>query len=137
MTTPPPDNRKTVCVDFDDTIVPWGPLMADSTPFPGVPEAIRRLRDRGFRIVIFTSRMSGTWFKAANPDDYEGLVVDRENQRAHVAAILDKHGIPYDEITAEKVPALAYFDDRAVHVEPGDLATEIDRWLRPASTNAA
>lgn len=129
MDSAPTEAVPTVCVDFDSTIVPWGPLMADATPFPGVAEGVRALKAAGYRIVIFTSRLSGTWFKAANPDDYEGLVVDRENQRAHVAAILDKNGIPYDEITAEKVPALAYFDDRAVHVVPGELGTEIDRWL--------
>jgi len=61
----PPIANRLIMVDFDGTIVPWGELMASRPPFPGVADALRRFRDAGWRIGIFTSRMSRTWAAAA------------------------------------------------------------------------
>lgn len=118
----PPIANKVVCIDFDGTIVPWGPLMAPKEPFPGVAQAIRELKARGYRIVIFTSRLSETWIGDENQD--------LGDQLAYVADILTDHRIPFDDITADKVPAEAYFDDKAITVSadiPLDLC--INRWL--------
>ena len=115
----PPIANKVVCIDFDGTIVPWGPLMAPKDPFPGVANAIRELKKAGYRIVIFTSRLSETWI-----DDEDQ---DLGDQLAYVAGILTDHLIPFDDITADKVPAEAYFDDRAIRVDeswPLNLAIE-------------
>ena len=118
----PPIANKTVCIDFDGTIVPWGPLMAPKAPFPGVAEAIRDLHNRGSRIVIFTSRLSQVWL---DDEGHDPLV-----QQAYVVDTLLAYEIPYDLVTADKVPAEAYFDDKAITVStdiPLDLC--INRWL--------
>lgn len=124
-----PVAAKVALVDFDSTIVPWGPLMADADPFPGVPEAMQALRAAGFRIVIFTSRFSARWLTFAFPD----VPVEQslEVQRQHITTILARAGIEFDEITAEKLPAEVYFDDRAIGVTSSySLDLAIDEFLR-------
>lgn len=108
--------QPTVCVDFDATILPWGPLMAPRPPFEGVREALVSLREAGYRIVILTSRLSQEWIDTTNPVYFDGFEPTIENQRAYVASVLNQYGIPFDLITAEKVPARVYFDDKAVGV---------------------
>jgi hypothetical protein len=108
-------------IDFDATILPWGPLMEPRTPFAGVKEAINNLANDGYRIGIFTSRLSPTWIR------HEGT--SEQDQRDYVTNILQSHGIHFDFITAEKIPAEAYFDDKAVFVYPGSLAAVL-RWWR-------
>lgn len=117
----PPVARRTICVDFDSTIIPWGQSMFDdSDPLPGAAEAIREWKKRGFRIIIFTSRLSRTWWKAEGWDFKEAQV----EQMDYIIGILDKHGIPYDGMTAEKIPAIAYIDDKAIEFT-GDNWAEI------------
>lgn len=101
--------RKTVCIDFDATIYPWAELWHDSPPLPGAVAAVRKMRHDGWRIVILTSRMSPTWWAADG--------IDGEKARKHVEALLERDGIPYDLLTAEKVPAHAYIDDRGYRFE--------------------
>jgi hypothetical protein len=71
--------------------------------------AVKQLKDRGYRIVIFSSRFSRTWHEHEGWDHEVALA----EQKRLVAKALDAHGIPYDDMTAEKIPALAYFDDKA------------------------
>lgn len=99
-------------VDFDGTILPWGQMFSMPEPLSGVRTAMKLLRDEGFTIVIFTSRLSSTWHKAEGWDTKEAA----KQQREYIAAALDHYGIPYDDITAEKIPALVYFDDKAMRV---------------------
>lgn len=123
-----PVARRVALVDFDATIVPWGPLMADKEPYPGVPEAMRRLKQAGYRVVIFTSRFSPRWLTHAFPD----VPVEQslEVQRQYIATILARADIAFDEITAEKVPAEVYFDDKAVGVSSNfPLDSAIDEFL--------
>lgn len=132
MKTHPPLVNGVVAVDFDGTIIPWGPLMARRKPFPGVPQAMRALREAGFRIVIFTSRMSPSWLADASlsgldalGDQYPEGTFTEAAQAAFITKTLTDAGIPFDSITSEKVPAQAYFDDKAVAVRiahPLDLA---------------
>jgi FMN phosphatase YigB (HAD superfamily) len=120
----PPVANRTVCIDFDGTIVPWGELFADKEPFPGVREAMHRLRDAGYRIVIFTSRLSDYWLRL------DPQARGRLDQLEYISALLTRHGIPYDAITAEKVPAEYYFDDRAVQISDDyPLATALNTLL--------
>lgn len=102
-----PDAKGVLCVDFDATIVPWGPLFnPKAEALPGAVEAIRELHGSGWKIVIFTSRMSQSWHQSSG---------ERANEQyAYVSSTLIRLGIPYDKITAEKVPAEAYIDDRAI-----------------------
>lgn len=117
----PPSAHGLLMIDFDATIVPWGEqLMENRTAFPGVRNAINQLRAEGFTIIIFTSRLSPAWCSAA------GQTV--QAQRAYVATQLMRNGIEFDQITAEKLPAEAYFDDKAYRVTPGDLASALAMW---------
>lgn len=116
----PPQAKGLVMVDFDGTIVPWGELMGWKVPFDGVQEAMADMREAGYRIGIFTSRMSTKWCLEARTT----LTI----QHAYVSEILQAHGIPYDFITGEKLPAMAYFDDMAVHVPDGELASLLNVW---------
>lgn len=106
-------------MDYDATLFPAAELLAEPDPEPGAVEAMRRLKAAGFRIVIFTSRLSEHWLDAAGyrADDQLDLI---EGQ-------LRRHGIPYDEITADKLPCEAYIDDRAIRYD-GDWPAITD-WL--------
>lgn len=102
-----PDAKGVLCVDFDATIVPWGPLFNYEAPaLPGAVEAINELSANGWRIVIFTSRLSRSWHRSSGENAKE--------QRKYVADTLKRLGIHYEKITAEKIPAEAYIDDRAI-----------------------
>lgn len=117
----PPSAHGLILIDFDDTIVPWGDsLMGPKEPFWGIRETFASLIREGFTIGIFTSRLSPTWCANA------GTTV--EEQTAYVANTLTAHNVPYSFITAEKLPAEAYFDDKAYRVQPGFLANTLALW---------
>jgi hypothetical protein len=120
--THPPSASQRVLIDFDGTIVPWVPdLMGERVPFEGAAEAIRNLFYSGYTVVIFTSRLSPSWCASVKSDVHE--------QREYVENILDAYDIPFHLITAEKLPAAVYFDDKAVRVEPGLLGNDILAFL--------
>lgn len=121
----------TVCVDFDGTIIPWGSLDGSPAPFAGARDALLRLKAAGYRIVILTSRASTSWWDAEALARGVDPVAFGSEQLRYVIDLLERHGIPFDEVTAEKVPALAYFDDRARSVEraDGSLADAIAAFL--------
>ena len=102
-----PDAKGVLCVDFDATIVPWGPLFNPNVEaLPGAAEAIRELYGSGWNIVIYTSRLSPSWHKHSGEKANE--------QRKYIVDTLKRLDIPYSKITAEKIPAEAYIDDRAI-----------------------
>jgi hypothetical protein len=109
--TIPPVAKGVICVDYDATIVPWGELGADVSPLPDAVETIRAFKDAGYKIVILTSRMSPTWWIAEGWGMLESVASKWWDS---VADVLNKHGIPFDGITCEKVPAQYYIDDRAI-----------------------
>lgn len=106
----PPVAHNTICVDFDGTLFQWGDIYAKTPPFDGCVEVMRELRKRGWKIVIFTSRMSPTWW-ASEGWDYEEAM---EKETQFIQNRLREFGIPFDRITAEKIPAEYYIDDKAV-----------------------
>lgn len=109
----------TVCVDFDNTIIPWGPIWRFSRPVSGVRDAMKELERQGYYIYILTSRLSERYCRQAYLiNGFKTQLDFALQQKDHVQFILDLYGIPYDEIGAEKVPAIAYFDDLAVRVTP-------------------
>lgn len=112
--------EKVVAIDFDGTLYPWGELFSEDAPLPGAVEAMQKFRDNGFRIVIFTSRLSPTWLEAEGQSEVA--------QYDYIASMLTRDGIPFDAITSEKVPAVAYVDDRAISFE-GDNWREIANGL--------
>lgn len=109
--------RNVVCVDFDGTIIKWADLDdTDPELQPGVVEAMRAMKAAGKRLFIFTSRMSPRYLESMGRMAYD--------QYHHVADILRKNGIPFDDIVGEKVPAEAYIDDMAVAFR-GDWAASL------------
>ncbi len=113
----PPVAKGVICVDFDSTIFPWGKTLLDeeSQPFEGAAEAMRAFKAAGLTIVILTSRASTTWW------DHEGF--DDEERAAQIEFVnnkLARWSIPWDRITAEKVPAIAYIDDKAIEFKPSE-----------------
>ena len=107
-----------VCVDFDGTLFPYRPLYELNPPINGAVEAVRWMKSQGYKIVIFTSRCSTTWCEQSG-----------ESLAANLVWVIDRlieNGIPYDDITAEKVPAEFYIDDRAIEFR-GDWNEVLER----------
>ncbi len=85
-----------VCVDLDGVLNLFDTWRAPEyfhPPRPGAREFLIRLNEAGFRVCVFTCR----WFEWAR----EWL--DENQLGAYVA-----------EVTNQKVPAVAYLDDRAI-----------------------
>lgn len=109
----PPAAHRRVCIDFDGTLYPFGLLMKPAKPYPLAAHAVRVLADMGYTIIIFTSRLSKAWHEHEGWDHDEAT----KEQLEYITAALERDNIPYDYITAEKVPAEAYFDDKAWRVD--------------------
>jgi hypothetical protein len=105
----PPVAKGIVLVDFDGTIFPFGDMEVSGEPKEGAAEAVRELKRRGYTVVIFSSRFSRTWHEHEGWDHNLALY----EQTDIVVSALEKWDIPWDEMTAEKIPAQAYFDDMA------------------------
>ena len=102
-----PIAHKKVLVDFDGTLFPWGPLMNwDASPLADAVDAVKSFKAAGFGVSIFTSRMSDRWLEHSGND--------RAEQYEYVWKMCTNNGIPFDEIIGEKVPAIAYIDDKAI-----------------------
>lgn len=100
------DNRKNVLIDFDGVIHKYSKGFHDGTiydpPNEGAKEAIDKLKNK-YRIVIFSARLSPTTNK------------DVEDQKKNMINWLSKYNIYYDQLSYEKIPAVAYIDDLAIH----------------------
>ena len=103
-------------IDLDGTIHKYSQGYKDGTiydePYIGARDVIDYLRKNGYEIVIFTTRASKT-----NAEELGG---DHQDQINQVADWLDKNDIYYDKITAEKLAADFYIDDKAIHIPNGD-----------------
>lgn len=111
----PPVAEGKVLIDWDGVIQPFGMIFDSKRPIAGVANAIRTLKKRGYTIVIFTSRLSKAWHESEGWDHDKAT----REQIKHMSSFLDRYRIPYDEFTAEKIPAVVYFDDKAYRVQKG------------------
>lgn len=122
----PPVAEGVVLVDFDGVLSPFG-RMFDAKPYKGVKKAIKLLKKNGLRVVIFTSRLSPTWHK------HEGWSTRKatKEQREYLEKFLEFNGIPFDDITCEKIPSILYLDDKAMNVESRDygLYDVVKEWI--------
>lgn len=115
--------RMRICVDFDKTLVAWAGLHEIPPFLPGAIAFLDDLEAMGFEVVILTSRASPTWWlehlwhpeRSPSPEEVDDF---GRSQIGIVFATLDKVGKGGLLITAEKVPALAYIDDRAITFSP-------------------
>lgn len=124
----PPVAKGIVCVDFDGTIFPFGQMdVSGVEPIPGAADAVRALKRAGFTVVIYSSRFSRQWHDHEGWDHREAM----DEQLRLVQAALDAYNIPYDRFEAEKIPAVAYFDDKAYRAAgPYGLAMAVDTFFQ-------
>lgn len=129
----PPVAKGIVCVDFDGTIFPFGQMdVEDTEPIAGAAEAVRTLKSMGYQIVIFSSRFSRKWHEHEGWDHEQAL----DEQLRLVRAALMVWNIPWDRMTAEKIPAVAYFDDKAYRAAgPAGLLTAVQQFLQEEADN--
>lgn len=107
QTDPTSQEKNRIMVDFDGVIHSydkgWQGGKIYGTPIPGAKETIDQLKET-YEIIIFTTRAS----KQHNIKPAAGEQVEA------VRSWLNKHDIYFDRITAEKLGAIAYIDDRAI-----------------------
>lgn len=116
----PPIADKVALIDFDGTLYPFGYLFDFPDPIPGAVEFMQALARQGYKIVIFTSRLSPTWLASVNQEPSEHV--------AYISTILKRDGIPFDRITSEKIPAEFYLDDKAIGFSPA-IGYEVIRMI--------
>lgn len=92
-------NHKRICIDFDGVIHRYGKGWGDGTaydePMEGALYAMKKLADQGYELVIFSTRPAAQimewlhkWWPEGNGE--------------------------FPLVTNEKLPAIAYIDDRAI-----------------------
>ena len=110
---------KRAMIDLDKTIHKYSKGYENGaiydTAFDGAKEVIDWLKQNGYEIVIFTTRAS-----EENADENGG---DHKAQIKKVGKWLKDKGIYFDRITAEKLAADFYIDDKAIHISNGDWKT--------------
>lgn len=109
-------------IDLDGTIHKYsqgyknGEIYDDA--FEGAKNVIDWLKRSGYEIVIFTTRAS-----KENADELGG---NHDEQIKKIGEWLKKHNIYFDKITAEKLAADFYIDDKAIHISNGDWDTVLN-----------
>lgn len=96
---------KTLAIDFDGTLCKkqsYGNGEIWQVPNEDAMNTMKFLKEKGYELVIFTVRL--------NPD----LKGDIASKLERIEKWLYKHDIPFDYVTNNKPPALAYIDDRAI-----------------------
>ena len=100
--------RRRILLDFDGTLGPMVFPKPLGKPYLGVVDAIRRLREAGFEVIIFSSRLWPGW-KAIDGEAFWQAKIDE------MTDWLTEHEIVVDGFTHEKIPAMWIVDDRAVN----------------------
>jgi len=112
-----------IAVDLDGVILnfnwsSWATRDMDyfGTPIKGGAKALKKLKQRGYRIIIHTCR--------TNPILNNSYCVEKLYEK--VARVLKKNKIPYDEIWLGMGKPIAdyYIDDRAIKFENWKQALE-------------
>lgn len=98
----------TVAVDFDGVLHMYSKGFQDGSiydqPVPGAAQALQALKEKGYKIYIFSTRSNKIFHKK-----------DSGDQNAAMEAYLKKHQIPYDRIWSFGKPmADIFIDDRAI-----------------------
>jgi hypothetical protein len=109
---------KTICLDFDGVIKEykrgWRGGAVDEPPVKGSLEAIKKLIDSGFIVVIFTARYDlrpvRMWLSNHLEEKFGRIEGARLNSLIR--------------ITNSKPPANLYIDDRAIRFESWEILDE-------------
>ncbi len=100
-----PEAARRIAIDFDGTIYPRVGVLDFPDPLPNAADAIRRLKQAGYHITIWTSRLDPEWLTAAGFTEHQ--------MREYVEDLLRRDGIPFDKVIA-KPSGVAYIDDIAI-----------------------
>lgn len=95
--------KNTICVDFDGTLNTYDGWRGPDSwcpPRPGAIEFLKSLKNRGYSVVIFTTRPADGVWSWLRQYQAEGYV---------------------DDVTSTKIPAFVYVDDRSLTFR-GDYA---------------
>jgi hypothetical protein len=110
---------KRAMIDLDKTIHKYSDGYKDGEiydeVFSGAKEVIDWLKRQGYEIVIFTTR--------ASEENAKELGGNHKEQIRKVSKWLKDHDIYFDKITAEKLAADFYIDDKAIHIPNGNWET--------------
>lgn len=97
---------ETVIIDFDGTLCKFE-FPDVGPPEPDIKEALDKLKELGYRILIHSVRTATYW--------------DDGKRNHHIQAIekfMEENKLPYDEIligeNMDKPMAIAYIDDKAI-----------------------
>lgn len=101
----PPMAEGIILIDFDGTIAPFGFLFDFPEPLPGAIEAIKAFQQAGMKVIIFTSRLSPLWLQSVGQTMFQHI--------DYINRYLAQYGVEVEGITAQKVPSIAYIDDKA------------------------
>lgn len=105
-------SKQTISLDFDGVIHSyasgWAGYVPTDPPVRGAREAIARMRELGFRVVVHSSR-------CAMQEGIQG-----------VRAWLEQHGIEVDDVSRDKPQAVLIVDDRGFRFE-GDWQPVLER----------
>jgi len=109
-------HEKRAMIDLDQTIHKYSKGYEDGTiydePFKGARNAINWLKDQGYEIVIFSTR--------ASPENASEMGGDQKKEIGKIEAWLKHHDIYFDRITADKIAADFYIDDKAIPIHNGN-----------------
>lgn len=100
------DGRRVIAVDFDGVVNDyrtWEGVDVFRDPVPGAVEAIRKLRELNYVVVLNTTRIITPALRLWL--DFHGIVFDAYNEDPHT---------PTDHRSPTKILADIYIDDRAV-----------------------
>jgi len=105
---------KSICIDLDATLAEyngWKGVENIGQPLAGSVEFVNELAEKGYRIIIYTARLS----PASNPRHGEQQIALK-----YITDWLDKHNFRWHDIYVGlgKPQAIAYVDDRAVSCRP-------------------
>lgn len=119
--------KPTVVFDLDGVIHSYtsgwkGASEIPDPPVPGMRKVIDELRERGYKVVVVSTRCIGP----------EGM--------GAVKRYLKENRIEVDDVLAEKPPAICYVDDRAIRFDGHpeklvDQITNFHSWLEGPTRN--
>ena len=105
--------NRDICIDFDGTIIEEVKFPEVGKLKPGALEAIKALKAKGYRILIFSARN--------NPD-----IWNQEARFNQMVELLEQYQIPYDEIILTPKPRYLFLiDDRAIRFSTWNEALEV------------
>ena len=108
--------QRRAMIDFDGTIHKYSKGYDDGTiydePFKDAKDVIDWLKNKGFEIVIFTTRAS-----KENSMETGG---DHNKETQNIENWLKDNGIYFDRITSDKLAADFYIDDKSITIKDGN-----------------